>query len=430
MKTNVRAEVKDSMLYLVISDGFQKQRYYKLGPFQEEGLDLLDANARIPHVLLPYTALEYKGALDASGATYPSNPTKGDTWVVSVAGTISGIAYTVGDLAIYNGTGWDKIEGDLTSTEIVTLLDGVNLTLDAVLPSYTASADIADDIIAKPDGSDGVAPAGEGDLIAGVNNTGDTIASAASGVLVKGKCTAKCGEDDIAGGVEIVVGPNGKIVDYKGTEVSLMSAVQGAAADDFTAGVLSGAEKIKLVSSDGGDTMTVDVYGYTGTTVTKETVTLNGTEAVLTEKADWDEILAVYVSSNMTGNLTISDPSDNVIKTLTTPTTGWYGAVATDDSDDADGHMVYIKPTGANTAKVAILGTAGDDSVKYELVTMNGAGVKVYSADGFKTITHLLMGTDGIATETYDIKITANDKPQGYTRAAVSSGAVGKIVLY
>jgi len=431
MKTNVLAELRsDGYLYLVFSDGHQKQFAYAFGKAELNGIPLLNASGVIDAGFMPYTALKYKGVLDASGAAYPTSPVSGDTWVISVAGTISGTVYTVGDMAIYNGSDWDKIEGDTTAVEIVALLDAANYNTGSVFPLYTAAADIADDLIARPDGSSGVIVGTEDCLIAGVNNTGATIASAGTGILSKGKCTVKAGEDDLAGGIEIVCGPAGKVVDYKSALVPLMSAVQGAADDDFTIGVLSGAEKIKLVSSEAADTMNIDVYGYTGSVVTKETIALTGVSGVETIKADWDEILAVYVSSNMAGNLTISDPSDNAIKVLTTPTQGWYGAIATDDSDDADGHLVYVDPTGANTGKVALLGTDGDDAVKYELMTMGGAGVDVYNTEGFKTITHLLIGADDIATETYAISIAANARPRGFTLAAIVAGAVGNAVLY
>jgi hypothetical protein len=54
--------------------------------------------------------MTYKNVLDASGETYPSNPSAGDYYIISVAGTISGTTYAVSDWAVYNGTGWAKID--------------------------------------------------------------------------------------------------------------------------------------------------------------------------------------------------------------------------------------------------------------------------------------------------------------------------------
>ena len=53
----------------------------------------------------------YRGVLDASGGSYPSSPSKGDFYKISVAGTISGTVYKVSDFAAYNGSTWDRIDG-------------------------------------------------------------------------------------------------------------------------------------------------------------------------------------------------------------------------------------------------------------------------------------------------------------------------------
>jgi hypothetical protein len=48
------------------------------------------------------------GDHDASTAAYPSSPSAGDAWRISVAGTISAVAYVVGDLILYTGSAWVK----------------------------------------------------------------------------------------------------------------------------------------------------------------------------------------------------------------------------------------------------------------------------------------------------------------------------------
>ena len=55
-------------------------------------------------------AIVYRGTLDASAGTYPSTPHNGDYYLISVAGTISGTTYGIGDWAVYNGAGWEKID--------------------------------------------------------------------------------------------------------------------------------------------------------------------------------------------------------------------------------------------------------------------------------------------------------------------------------
>ena len=298
----------------------------------------------------------------------------------------------------------------------------------------TAANDIEDDEMAMTDGAGGMdLGAEQGGIFLGVNNTGAQIAGAAAGRIVRnGLATILAGQDDLAAEAQIVMGPLGFAVDFKVADVPLMSGVSGGANDDFTAGVMSGAEAVRIVSTVGGDTtQTVKIFGIAGGVIVTETLTANGTSTVDSSRTDWTEILAIEIGVGaFSGNLTLSDAVDNGIKTLTTPATGFYGAVATDDSDDSDGHSVEIKPTGANTGVIGVRGTGGDDAEKFELVTMAGAGVGVFNLTGFKTITELLIGTDGIATETYDVTIKANDRPLGVTLAAILDGASGSVVLY
>ena len=58
--------------------------------------------------------LQYQGTWSAAGHTYPSStPTKGQFWIISVAGYIptlpAGIWYAIGDWIIYNGSTWQRV---------------------------------------------------------------------------------------------------------------------------------------------------------------------------------------------------------------------------------------------------------------------------------------------------------------------------------
>lgn len=64
--------------------------------------------------------LIYRGTWSAASGVYPGSPAIGDYWKVSVAGTVSSIAYEVNDSIIYNGTTWDKID----TTDAVTSVAG------------------------------------------------------------------------------------------------------------------------------------------------------------------------------------------------------------------------------------------------------------------------------------------------------------------
>jgi parallel beta-helix repeat protein len=87
------------------------------------GVATLGSDSKIPSAQLPDSlvgALTYKGVLDASDEEYPADPDQGDYYIISVEGTIELVAYTVGDWAVYNGTGWDKVD----NTQAVTSVNG------------------------------------------------------------------------------------------------------------------------------------------------------------------------------------------------------------------------------------------------------------------------------------------------------------------
>jgi len=92
--------------------------------------------SQLPSAILG--SLIYRGALNASLGSYPSSPAAGDYWVISVAGTISGVSYAVKDWAVYNGTTWDKVSGASVSVTSVNGQDGeVILTTDEIAEGAT-----------------------------------------------------------------------------------------------------------------------------------------------------------------------------------------------------------------------------------------------------------------------------------------------------
>jgi len=77
-------------------------------------------------------SVNYKGTWNCSGGTFPTLASKGYAYVCSVAGTISGTQYRIGDWLVYNGTIWNKITGN----DIVVSVNGqsgvVSLDLDDI----------------------------------------------------------------------------------------------------------------------------------------------------------------------------------------------------------------------------------------------------------------------------------------------------------
>lgn len=83
---------------------------------QANGLATLDNTGRLPYSQLPLSAIEYKGAWNAS-ANSPTlsqgTGTFGDEYIVSVQGTRNlgegNVTFRVGDRVIYNGSVWQRI---------------------------------------------------------------------------------------------------------------------------------------------------------------------------------------------------------------------------------------------------------------------------------------------------------------------------------
>ena len=111
-------------------------------------------------------ALQYKGPI-APGAAAPTDPQKGDLYVFNAGGQATNFgtpAPTVenGDFAIYNGTGWDIIQGNTnivaaTSSEagIVKLatdqetIDGADSTIAITPAGFMAWASQTNNVIAR-----------------------------------------------------------------------------------------------------------------------------------------------------------------------------------------------------------------------------------------------------------------------------------------
>lgn len=121
------------------------------------GVATLDATGRVPYSQLPESAMEYKGAWDASTNT-PSladgTGTNGDFYVVSVAGTVNfgtrSVAFYVNDRVIYDGTNdeWERLpasdvrsvngqSGDVT----LTAADVGALPSSTVIPAAQVNSD-------------------------------------------------------------------------------------------------------------------------------------------------------------------------------------------------------------------------------------------------------------------------------------------------
>ena len=85
------------------------------------GIASLDGSGKVPTTQLPAAvlgAMSYQGTWNASGGAYPASPSKGQYWIISVAGTMGAVAYKVNDWAVYDGAAWDKIDNQTAVSSV------------------------------------------------------------------------------------------------------------------------------------------------------------------------------------------------------------------------------------------------------------------------------------------------------------------------
>jgi len=90
-------------------------------------------------------ALIYRGKWSAASGTLPAGPKTGDFYIVSVAGTVSTVKYGVGDMLVYDGDAWDRIDNQTavntvagrTGNVVIAISDlaGLQGALDAKAPA-------------------------------------------------------------------------------------------------------------------------------------------------------------------------------------------------------------------------------------------------------------------------------------------------------
>jgi len=89
-------------------------------------------------------ALIYRGKWSAASGALPTSPKTGDFYIVSVAGTVSTVKYGVGDMLVYDGDTWDRIDNQTavntvagrTGNVVIAISDlaGLQSALDAKAP--------------------------------------------------------------------------------------------------------------------------------------------------------------------------------------------------------------------------------------------------------------------------------------------------------
>lgn len=78
--------------------------------------------------LISAGALIYRGTWSAAGGVYPSTPKLGDFYLIGTTGTIGGVRYGVGDMLMYDGSAWDRIDNQQVVTSVAGRTGAVTLS--------------------------------------------------------------------------------------------------------------------------------------------------------------------------------------------------------------------------------------------------------------------------------------------------------------
>lgn len=255
-------------------------------------------------------------------------------------------------------------------------------------------------------------------------------ASQKTGAVNNGALDVFFGNIDLKAGSAIVVGD--KLKCCGGGRVSPIIVTQ-ADIGTGTAGNFANqpaGDGVEIVSDSASDiTQTITIYGTkTGATdtVTSETVTLTGTDAVSTVETTWQTILGIELSAACAGTITIREASANAtIITIAAGTlSAGIGAVA---AGNGYGSVVRIVAGGASTKAVGIMGLGVDGSAVSAVAALNGATEKNIASTRFGSVTKILIGD--VATGTVaTVKTAAAESSVTAVARALESGALGDYV--
>lgn len=73
----------------------------------------------------------FKGTHSAAGGSYPVGPAAGDYWIISAAGTISGVYFNVGDSIVYYSSSWIRIPATPDMSAINPLTKAIRVAITA-----------------------------------------------------------------------------------------------------------------------------------------------------------------------------------------------------------------------------------------------------------------------------------------------------------
>jgi len=260
-----------------------------------------------------------------------------------------------------------------------------------------------------------------GEIVLGTDDDANIIGATMEGAI------AKDGVGNIAFGVvevlasgsfsamdKVAAAASGRVRKFLSAQGEMLAATAGGNFANQPAG-----EAITVVSDDATDAGTVTYYftktGAT-TTVSTETVTVDGTTGVDTDEATIQTLLAI-VTDDHDGTLTFSQTtSSGEIITMATGTNSVGFTAIT--SGEAYGAIPTVKAAGASTKKVGVIGVGVDGAALTAVVSLNGTTDVDLGSAPFDTVTTALIGDVASAstatvetkdTDTNDIGVALED---------------------
>lgn len=227
----------------------------------------------------------------------------------------------------------------------------------------------------------------------------------------------------IAGSSDLVVGAAGVLAVSQGAAVSLMSAVANPATGDFdnTVWGANGTHAVVDTVADNasarGATLTM-YYINDADAIVKEAIQLDVSDSSVEKTTVGIVKKLLAISSNqaiLVTSLQVKNETGTACKVIATPTINTvYGSVDTDDSDDPLDQSVQVSASTAPVADsiVVVKGTDKNNVEQFEALSFDGVATTAKTKKLFKTITQLLVGDDGVATDAYTVQVLANTSAQ------------------
>lgn len=281
-------------------------------------------------------------------------------------------------------------------------LKGVVFTLEK---PKQANATIIPNQLLAIDSNGKVGPAGAGSLLV-VGCSGDEVGYASGEYLdvLWGLCRVTAGSGGILGGYSLKAGAAGTVIPL--IDSQLAGDVVFTSAAGLAFGNQPNDDAVSVVSNDADDDTDVTIIGTTVSTdtVVVETVTLDGTTPVVTDKTNWGIILAVKKAVTG-GTITVAEASGSA--TITT----LAGAATSKGVEAVDVYFYNVAPglvcSDTGTKQIGLQGTNSAGATIYDSQALNGATAVVMNS-AFNEVTEIYTG-DLEATRTASLMLGAEE---------------------